>query len=132
MTGDQFASVVQDMLRDLNTAVSIPLVVSRAAAGDYGPLKRAGSGDLGVSLDLMGSSIWCNEPWVGLDATGPWGTDFDSYTTAHIAAFRQSAAPFRSAPSRARSGGSPRPAACRCSRSSAAPTRRIRSRTSPT
>ena len=30
----------------------------------------------------MGSSIWCNEPWAGLDAKGPWGTDFDSYTTA--------------------------------------------------
>ena len=38
----------------------------------------------------MGSSIWCNEPWTGLDATGPWGTEFDSYTTARIAAFRQS------------------------------------------
>ena len=34
------------------------------------------------------SSIWCNEPWTGLDATGPWGTEFDSYTTAQIAAFR--------------------------------------------
>jgi len=29
-------------------------------------------------------SIWCNEPWVGLDAKGPWGTAFDSYTTASI------------------------------------------------
>ena len=98
MTGDKFASVVHEMLRDVNTAVSIPLVVSRAAAGDDGPLNRAGSGDLGVGLDLMGSSIWCNEPWVGLDATGPWGTDFDGYTTAHIAAFRQAC---NSAPKRA-------------------------------
>ncbi len=98
MTGDQFASVVHKMLRDVNTAASIPLVVSRAAAGDYRPLKRAGSGDLGVSLDLMGKSIWCNEPWVGLDATGPWGTDFDSFTTAQIAAFRQAC---RSVPKRA-------------------------------
>jgi pimeloyl-ACP methyl ester carboxylesterase len=89
MTGDQLASVVHEMLRDVNTAVSIPLVVSRAAAGDYGPLEHAGPGDLGVSLDLMGSSIWCNEPWTGLEATGPWGTDFDGYTTARIAAFRQ-------------------------------------------
>jgi pimeloyl-ACP methyl ester carboxylesterase len=97
-TGDQFASVVHEMLRDVNTAVSIPLVVSRAAAGDYRPLERAGSGDLGVNLDLMGSSIWCNEPWAGLDATGPWGTDFDSYTTARIAAFRQEC---RSVPKRA-------------------------------
>ena len=89
MTGDQFASVVHKMLRNVNTAVSIPLVVSHAAKGEYGALERAGPGDLGVSLDLMGSSIWCNEPWTGLDARGPWGTDFDSYTTAHIADFRQ-------------------------------------------
>lgn len=100
MTGDQFASVVHKMLRDVNTAVSIPLVVSRAAKGDFGPLKNAGSGDLGVSLDLMGSSIWCNEPWVGLDAKGPWGTDFDSYTRAYIADFRQacSSVPKRAEP----------------------------------
>jgi pimeloyl-ACP methyl ester carboxylesterase len=87
-TGNQLAAVVHDMLRNVNTAVSIPLVVTHAAKGDYGPLKRA-PGDLGVGLDLMGASIWCNEPWTGLDATGPWGTDFDSYTTARIAEFRQ-------------------------------------------
>jgi pimeloyl-ACP methyl ester carboxylesterase len=100
MTGDEFASVVHKLLRDVNTAVSIPLVVSRAAKGDYGPLKRAGSGDLGVSLDLMGSSTWCSEPWVGLDASGPWGTDFDSYMRAHIAVFRQecSSVPKRAEP----------------------------------
>jgi hypothetical protein len=100
MTGDQFASVVHKLLRDVNTAVSVPLIVSRAAAGDDGPLDRAGSDELGVSLDLMGSSIWCNEPWVGLDATGPWGTDFDSYTRAYIAAFRQacSSVPKRAEP----------------------------------
>jgi TAP-like protein len=34
------------------------------------------------------TSIWCNEPWVGLAAKGPWNTEFDSYTTAQIAAFR--------------------------------------------
>jgi pimeloyl-ACP methyl ester carboxylesterase len=100
LTGDQFASVVHKLLRDVNTAVSIPLVVSRAAEGDYGPLEHAGSGDLGVSLDLMGSSIWCNEPWVGLDARGPWGTDFDSYTRAFVAGFRQacSSVPKRAEP----------------------------------
>ena len=89
MTGDQLASVVQYMLRDLTSAVSVPLVVSRAAQGDYAPLGRAGSRGLDVDLDVMGSSIWCNEPWTGLDASGPWGTDFDSYTTAQIAAFRR-------------------------------------------
>ena len=87
MTGDQFASVVHAMLLNLDKAVSIPLVVSRAAAGDYAPLKHAGSGDLPFTIGLM-SSIWCNEPWTGLDATGPWGTQFDSYTTAQIAAVR--------------------------------------------
>jgi pimeloyl-ACP methyl ester carboxylesterase len=89
MTGDQFASIVHVMLLDGTKAVSIPLVVSSAAKGDYGPLEDADSGDLDVELNLMSESIWCNEPWAGLDAKGPWGTDFDSYTTARIAAFRQ-------------------------------------------
>jgi pimeloyl-ACP methyl ester carboxylesterase len=82
-TGDEFASVVHAMLRDLEKAVSIPLVVSRAVKGDFGPL----SGDLNPRLGLM-TSIWCNEPWVGLDARGGWGTHFDSYAAAQIAAFR--------------------------------------------
>jgi pimeloyl-ACP methyl ester carboxylesterase len=90
MTGDELASVVQRMLRDLHQAVSIPLVISRAADGDYGPLEQAGSAVIDADFNLMGASIWCNEPWAGLDATGPWGTDFDSYTTALIAAFRKS------------------------------------------
>src|SRR5262249_54151361 len=86
-TGDQLASIVHAMLLDLDKAVSIPLLVSSAAKGDYGPPDRAGSGDLDPRLGLM-TSIWCNEPWVGLDATGGWGTQFDSYATAQIAAFR--------------------------------------------
>jgi len=87
-TGDELASVVHVMLLDGTKAVSIPLVVSSAAKGDHGPLDDAGPGDLGVELNLMAKSIWCNEPWTGLDAKGPWGTDFDSYTAARIAAFR--------------------------------------------
>jgi hypothetical protein len=79
MTGDQLASIVHGMLLDLEKAVSIPFVVSRAAEGDYGPLEREGSDGLDADLNLMGSSIWCNEPWTGLEATWPWGTDFDSY-----------------------------------------------------
>ena len=132
MTGDQFASIVHGMLLDLEKAVSIPLVVSSAAKGDYAPLEEEGSGDLAVDLNLMGSSIWCNEPWTGLDAKGPWGTDFDSYTAARIAAFRNacSSVPKRGEP---RSLWTlPRPAPCRCSPSWAAPTRRTPSRTSPT
>ena len=88
MTGDELASVIHLMLLDMEKAVSIPLVVSSAAKGDFAPLERAGSGDLNPTLGLM-SSIWCNERWTGLDAKGPWGTDFDSYTTAQIAAFRR-------------------------------------------
>jgi pimeloyl-ACP methyl ester carboxylesterase len=87
-TGDELAAVVHVLLLDGTKAVSIPLVVSSAAKGDYRPLDDAGSGDLNAELNLMSKSIWCNEPWTGLDATGPWGTDFDSYTAARIAAFR--------------------------------------------
>lgn len=90
MTGDRFASVIHSMLIDMNDAVSIPLVVTRAAKGDYAPLNSEGPGDLGdVSLQLMTWSIWCNEPWAGLDAKGPWGTQFDSYTRARILDFRR-------------------------------------------
>jgi len=88
-TGDQLASVVHSMLLDVNKAISIPLVVSRAAVGDYAPLNRQGNGDLGVSPQIMYWSIWCNEPWAGLGAKGPWGTDFDGYTTAFIALLRR-------------------------------------------
>jgi pimeloyl-ACP methyl ester carboxylesterase len=88
-TGDELASVVHMMLLDSTKAVSIPLLVSSAAKDDYGPLDDAGPGDLGVELTLMAKSIWCNEPWTGLDAKGPWDTDFDSYTAARIAAFRR-------------------------------------------
>ena len=44
MTGDEFASVVHVMLLDLEKAVSIPLVVSSAAKGDYAPLEAGGLG----------------------------------------------------------------------------------------
>ena len=100
ITGYRLASVVHMLLLDGTKAVSIPLIVSSAARGDYGPVEAADWEDLDVELNRMGSSIWCNEPWAGLDANGPWGTDFDSYTTARIAAFRQACSdvPKRSEP----------------------------------
>jgi pimeloyl-ACP methyl ester carboxylesterase len=100
MTGDQLASVVQFMLRDLTKAVSIPLVVSRAAEGDYAPLEQHDSRGLDADLNLMGASIWCNETWTGLDAKGPWGTDFDTLTAAKSAALRKacSSVPKRAEP----------------------------------
>jgi pimeloyl-ACP methyl ester carboxylesterase len=88
-SGDELASVVHAMLLDGTKAVAIPLVVSSAAKGDYGPLDDAGSGDLHVELNLMAKSIWCNEPWTGLDARGPWGTAFDTYTAARMSGFRR-------------------------------------------
>ena len=98
MTGNRLAAVVQFMLRDLTKAVSIPLVVSRAADGDYAALEAEGSTGLDADLDLMGASIWCNEPWVGLAAKGPWGTDFDSHTSAKLAAFRHACGSIRKRP----------------------------------
>ena len=91
-SGDELASVVHALLLDGTKAAAIPLLVSSAAQGDHGPLEDAGSGDLHVELNLMSESIWCHEPWAGLEATGPWGTDFDTYTTARIAGFRRACA----------------------------------------
>ena len=51
-------------------AAEIPVLVSRATAGDYRRLnERISAG--GPILQLMYWSIWCNEPWVGLGAKGP-------------------------------------------------------------
>jgi pimeloyl-ACP methyl ester carboxylesterase len=86
-TGAGLAGVVQSMLVDASTAAAIPLLVSRAARGDYRTLNahiQPGPG----SLDLMFYSIWCSEPWVGLGAHAPWHTDFDSYATSSIAYHR--------------------------------------------
>jgi pimeloyl-ACP methyl ester carboxylesterase len=44
MTGDEFAGVVHVMLLDMNKAASIPLLVSRAAKGDYTLLNQQGPG----------------------------------------------------------------------------------------
>jgi pimeloyl-ACP methyl ester carboxylesterase len=100
MTGNDLAGVVQSMLLDVQKAVSIPLVVSSAARGDYAPLKAQGSRGVDRELNLMGSSIWCNEPWAGLDTEGPWGTDFDGYATAVVTALRHacSSVPKRAEP----------------------------------
>jgi pimeloyl-ACP methyl ester carboxylesterase len=90
-TGTGLAGIVQTMLLDAYTAASIPLVVDDAAHGDYGPLNReiARQRSQGnPTQELMYWSIWCNEPWVGLGATGPWHTDFDGYTTSSVMSHR--------------------------------------------
>ena len=80
MTGDQLASVVHVMLLDLEKAVSIPLVVSRAAKGDYAPLEQAGPGDLDGRPEPHGLVDLVQRALGRARCEGPWGTDFDSYT----------------------------------------------------
>jgi hypothetical protein len=124
-TGTGLAGVVQNMLLDASSAASIPLLVSRAARGDYGPLNLHISNS-GPQLQLMFWSIWCNEPWVGLGARGPWHTDFDGYAAVSVADHRRTCGflPKRAEPASAWTLPRSR---VRCSRSSAAPTRRTRS-----
>jgi pimeloyl-ACP methyl ester carboxylesterase len=89
INGAGLAGVIQGMLMDAGDAAEIPYLVNRAAAGDYRRLNERISDD-GPILQLMYWSIWCNEPWVGMGARGPWGTDFDSYARSSIASHRQS------------------------------------------
>jgi pimeloyl-ACP methyl ester carboxylesterase len=86
-TGTGLQGIVQNMLLDAGQAAAIPLVVTRAAARDYEPLNRFIPAPEPQTL-VMHWSILCNEPWVGLGATGPWHTDFDAYATASIAEAR--------------------------------------------
>jgi len=87
ITGDGLAGVVQQMTLVSSAASYIPLVVSRAAVGDYGPLSHyAASGEL--TRSMMYWSIMCNEPWVGLDSTGPWHSYLDGATTGQLALSR--------------------------------------------
>jgi pimeloyl-ACP methyl ester carboxylesterase len=89
--GDGLASVIQSMLRSSTTAASIPLLVNRAAARDYSVL--AEHVDTGNAVNpVMYWTIWCNEPWVGLNAKGPWQTIFDGFTTSSIVEHRRACA----------------------------------------
>ena len=88
LDGDGLASVVQSMLQTSTNAASIPLLVSRAAARDYAVLKAHVNTDT-TATPIMYWTIWCNEPWVGLNAKGPWHTIFDGFTASSIASHRQ-------------------------------------------
>jgi hypothetical protein len=89
VTGADLGEAVREMLFDTNNASSVPLVVSRAAAGNYGPLNKWITLEGPPSPEWpMHWSIWCNEPFVGLDAHGPWHTDFDSDVTHLLSFFR--------------------------------------------
>ena len=87
LTGNDLAGLIQYMTLNAASAASIPLVVSRAARGDYAPL----AGQIpssGAENPLMYWSIWCNERWVGLDANGPWGTYLDGYVASQLEHYR--------------------------------------------
>jgi pimeloyl-ACP methyl ester carboxylesterase len=61
------AGVVQSMTRSDSTAASVPLLVSRAAAGDYSVLAANLTPPAPPDLSIMPWSIECNEPWMGSD-----------------------------------------------------------------
>ena len=86
LSGNDLAGVIQLMTLNASSAASIPLVVTRAARGEYAPLAQ----QLPTEGDnpIMFWSIWCNERWVGLDARGPWGTYLDGYTASQLDRYR--------------------------------------------
>ena len=86
LSGNDLAGVIQLMTLNAASAASVPLVVSRAARGDYAPLAQQLPS--GGDNPLMFWSIWCNERWVGLDARGPWGTYLDGYAAAQLDRYR--------------------------------------------
>jgi pimeloyl-ACP methyl ester carboxylesterase len=87
MSGDDLAGVVQTMLLDPEEAASVPLLVAHAAVRDFALLEQQGRpGEF--TREAMFWSIWCNEPWVGLAAHGPWGTVFDGYATSALRGYR--------------------------------------------
>jgi pimeloyl-ACP methyl ester carboxylesterase len=91
VTGDDLAGVVQQLLLDASSAARIPLLVSRATDHHYDMLEdNLGNGR--PINSLMYWTIWCNEPWVGLDARGPWHTLFDGFARAAITEHRQACA----------------------------------------
>ena len=87
LSGDDLAGLIQSLTLNTASAAAIPLVVAGAARGDYGPLARQLSGG-GPENPLMFWSIWCNERWAGLDASGPWGTYLDGYVATQLERYR--------------------------------------------
>ncbi len=86
LDGDDLAGVIQSMTLNATSAASIPLVVSRAAAGDHASLARQIPG--ASESPVMFWSIWCNERWVGLDTDEPSGTYLDGYVARGLERYR--------------------------------------------
>ena len=79
------AGVIQLMTKSDDTAAAVPLLVSRAAAGDYSVLAANLSPPAPPDLGIMPWSILCNEPWFGLDPVAPAGTYLDRSVAASLA-----------------------------------------------
>jgi pimeloyl-ACP methyl ester carboxylesterase len=83
------AGVVQSMTRADNTAASVPLLVSRAAAGDYSVLAANLPPPAPPDLSIMPWSIECSEPWMGSDpiaaAADARGTYLESVVASSLA-----------------------------------------------
>jgi pimeloyl-ACP methyl ester carboxylesterase len=88
--GDALAGVVHALSLDAGTAAQIPLLVARAAAGDTSRLAMLATGG-GATRSIMYWSIWCNEPWVGLDpaaaAADAKGTYLEGYVADALAGY---------------------------------------------
>ena len=70
ISGAGLAGVIQSMLLDASNAASIPLVVSRTAAGDFRPLNQQINSS-GPTLQLMFWSIWCKRALAGAGRERP-------------------------------------------------------------
>ena len=79
------AGVIQLMTKSDNAAAAVPLLVSRAAAGDYSVLAANLSPPTPPDPSIMPWSILCNEPWFGLDPVAPAGTYLDRNVAASLA-----------------------------------------------
>ncbi len=79
------ASVVQLMTRTDNDAASVPLLVSRAAAGDYSVLAAALAPPGPPELSVMPWSVMCNEPWLGSDPVAAAADAKGTYLESSVA-----------------------------------------------
>ena len=87
ITGYALAGVVQSLTLSVEGAAVVPYVVSRAARGDLHPLADDVS-TIGFSRSLMFWTIWCNEPWVGLNSGTAQRSYLDGYLSETLATDR--------------------------------------------
>ena len=80
------ASLLQNMTRTDDTAASIPLLVSRAAAGDFSTLAASLTPPAPPDLHVMHWSVVCNEPWWGDDPAAVTADAKGTYLESSVAA----------------------------------------------